>query len=61
MASLHLMQLLPCMPSLGLVAAGVPVPQGMHGFIEELDEQQEQRPPAKQRARWLDLGLHQLH
>jgi hypothetical protein len=33
----------------------------MYGFIEELDEQQEQRLPAKQRERWLDLGLHQLH
>jgi len=33
----------------------------MHGFIEELDDQQDQRPPAKQKDRWLDLGLQQLH
>lgn len=48
--------------AMGLSAAGVPLPQGMHGFIEELDEQQqEQRPPVKQKERWLDLGLHQIH
>lgn len=41
--------------------AGVPLPQGMQIFVEELDEQQEQRPPAKQKERWLDLGLQQLH
>lgn len=40
--------------------AGVPLPQGMQIFVEELDEQQEQRPAVK-KERWLDLGLHQLH
>ena len=39
---------------------GVPLPQGMQIFVEELDEQQEQRPAVK-KERWLDLGLHQLH
>jgi hypothetical protein len=34
----------------------------VHGFVEELDmDQQQQRPPAKQKESWLDLGLQQLH
>lgn len=59
LASLHMHP--PSHPLL-FAQADVPLPHGMHGFVEELDEQQDQlRPPAKQKERWLDLGLQQLH
>jgi hypothetical protein len=41
--------------------AGIPLPPGKHAYVAEPDEQQEQQPPAKQRDKWLDLGLQQLH
>ncbi|KAF6254421.1 hypothetical protein COO60DRAFT_1540930 [Scenedesmus sp. NREL 46B-D3] len=40
----------------------IPVPAGMQGLPDDLEDlQQEQRPPAKQKERWLDLGLQNLH
>jgi hypothetical protein len=34
----------------------------MQGLPDDLEDlQQEQQPPAKQKERWLDLGLQNLH
>lgn len=40
----------------------IPLPPGAHGMADEMDDlQQEQRPAAKQKDKWLDLGLQNLH
>ncbi|WIA12836.1 hypothetical protein OEZ85_006464 [Tetradesmus obliquus] len=41
----------------------IPLPPGMQGLQEDLEElqQEQQQPPAKQKERWLDMGLPNLH